>query len=153
MRISKSVAVLTMAIATDSTASLWVNIGVTGRSCAAKLGKLDAKFALCATGKNRSPIDLSGFVEAELKALKLDYKAGIAAIHNHGHAGLIDQAAARPSSTTDIPYKSITRRKFARRGRPYFRIEAVPFPFAEREQDQRQTVSARKPSGACRQGR
>ena len=48
-------------------------------------GKLDAKFALCATGKNQSPIDLGGFVEADLKPLKLDYKAGITEILNNGH--------------------------------------------------------------------
>ena len=65
-----------------------------GESAPSNWGQLDSKFALCASGKNQSPIDLSGFVEADMKALKLDYKAGSAAIHNHGHAGLIDQTGS-----------------------------------------------------------
>ena len=77
--------------------------GYQGEAAPQNWGKLDAKFALCANGKNQSPIDLSGFVEADLKPLKLDYKAGIADILNNGH-------------TIQINYA----RKFDRRERPRF---------------------------------
>jgi carbonic anhydrase len=46
---------------------------------------LDGKFAVCASGKNQSLIDLKAFIQADLKPLKLDYKAGIADILNNGH--------------------------------------------------------------------
>jgi carbonic anhydrase len=95
VRISKSLAALTMAIATGSAGvALGQHWSYEGEAGPQNWGKLDAKFALCATGKNQSPIDLSGFVEADLKPLKLTTKR-----------------AARTSSTTDIPYKSITRRE------------------------------------------
>lgn len=47
--------------------------------------KLDPKFVMCALGKNQSPIDISGFVEADLKPLKLAYTAGVSDIINNGH--------------------------------------------------------------------
>jgi carbonic anhydrase len=49
---------------------------------------------MCASGKNQSPIDLKGFVEADMKPLKLDYKAGSATIHNHGHTVQISQSGS-----------------------------------------------------------
>ena len=85
-------AVLMLAIGTPGTvlAQHW---GYQGDAAPQNWGKLDAKFALCATGKNQSPIDLGGFVEADLKPLKLDYKAGIADILNNGHTVQINYAS------------------------------------------------------------
>lgn len=54
--------------------------------------KLDAKFSVCASGKNQSPVDLKNFVEADLKPLKLDYKPGLADIVNNGHTVQINYA-------------------------------------------------------------
>ena len=50
--------------------------GYEGEAGPQNWGKLDVKFAACTSGKNQSPIDLKGFVEADMKPLKLDYKAG-----------------------------------------------------------------------------
>lgn len=66
--------------------------GYEGEAAPQNWSKLDAKFALCASGKNQSPIDLKGFVEADLKPLKLDYKAGVADILNNGHTVQINYA-------------------------------------------------------------
>jgi carbonic anhydrase len=63
-----------------------------GESAPSNWGKVDSKFALCASGKNQSPIDLSGLLKADLKALKLDYKAGIADIVNNGHTVQVNYA-------------------------------------------------------------
>lgn len=40
-----------------------------GEAAPANWGKLDPKFVMCALGKNQSPIDLAGFVEADLKQI------------------------------------------------------------------------------------
>ena len=55
--------------------------------------KLDAKFSVCASGKNQSPVDLKDFVEADLKPLKLDYKAGTSEILNNGHTVQVNYKA------------------------------------------------------------
>jgi carbonic anhydrase len=74
-------AVIVLATTGTALAQHW---GYDGEAGPQNWGK-DAKYAVCASGKNQSPIDLKGFVEADLKPLKLDYKAGIADILNNGH--------------------------------------------------------------------
>lgn len=46
--------------------------------------KLTPEFGACA-GKNQSPVDLSGFIEAELAPLQLSYAAGASGVVNNGH--------------------------------------------------------------------
>ena len=47
---------------------------------------------LCGIGRNQSPIDLAGLVEADLKAVKLVYTAGAAEILNNGHTVQVNYA-------------------------------------------------------------
>ena len=79
--------------------------GYEGEAGPQNWGKLDAKFAMCASGKNQSPIDLKGFVEADMKPLKLDYKAGIADIAHHGHAltDMVNNGHTLQGNSTSIP--------------------------------------------------
>lgn len=46
--------------------------------------KLTPEFGACA-GKNQAPVDLNGFVEADLAPLKLSYVAGASKVVNDGH--------------------------------------------------------------------
>ncbi len=46
--------------------------------------KLTPEFGACA-GKNQTPVNLSGFVKADLKPLKFSYKTGGSQILNNGH--------------------------------------------------------------------
>ena len=46
--------------------------------------KLQPEFGACA-GKNQSPIDVSGMIEAEMKPVRFDYKAGGHEVVNNGH--------------------------------------------------------------------
>ena len=95
MKISKLTMAMFMVMATGPTrVALGQHWGYGGEAAPQNWSTLDAKFALCASGKNQSPIDLRGFVQADLKPLKLDYKAGMAAIHNHGHTVQINQAGS-----------------------------------------------------------
>ncbi|MEN8130725.1 MAG: carbonic anhydrase family protein [Pseudomonadota bacterium] len=48
-------------------------------------GTLDAKFRACATGRNQSPIDLNGFIEADLKTIDFNYTTHATDILNNGH--------------------------------------------------------------------
>jgi carbonic anhydrase len=67
--------------------------GYSGEGGPENWSKVDPKNVMCATGKNQSPIDLAGFVEADLKSLKLDYKAGAGEVVNNGHTVQVNYAA------------------------------------------------------------
>jgi carbonic anhydrase len=67
--------------------------GYAGEAGPENWSKIDPKFAMCGLGRNQSPVDLAGFVEADLKPLKLDYKAGAAEILNNGHTVQVNYTA------------------------------------------------------------
>lgn len=110
MKISKLAIVLAMAMSIGSTeAVLAQHWGYEGEAGPQNWGKLDAKFALCASGKNQSPVDLKGFIEADLKPLKLDYKAGIGDILNNGHTVQINYA---PGSSLAVDGRAFELKQF-----------------------------------------
>jgi carbonic anhydrase len=88
-------------------------------------GKLDPKFALCASGKNQSPIDLKDFVEANLKPLKLDYKAGAAEILNNGHTVQVNYNAG---SSLGVDGVSFELKQFHFHAPSENKINGKPFP-------------------------
>ncbi len=47
--------------------------------------KIDKKFFMCKEGKNQSPINLTGFIESELSAIKFDYGLTSTEILDNGH--------------------------------------------------------------------
>lgn len=47
--------------------------------------ELDPAYGVCSSGRNQSPIDLAGFVEAELAAIEFSYGANATEILNNGH--------------------------------------------------------------------
>ncbi len=62
-------------------------------------GELCSEFRLCAIGKNQSPINLSGFVKADLAPLQLAYQCCGFEIVNNGHTV---QVNALPGSTLTV---------------------------------------------------
>jgi carbonic anhydrase len=54
--------------------------------------KLTPEFGAC-TGKNQSPINLTDFIEADLKPIKISYQAGGNEILNNGHTVQVNYAA------------------------------------------------------------
>jgi len=60
--------------------------------------KLSPEFSAC-NGKNQSPINLTGFIEAELDPITFNYKAGSSEILNNGHTVQIN---AVPGSSITI---------------------------------------------------
>ena len=48
--------------------------GYSGHEGPEHWGELSPKFATCSSGKSQSPINLSGFIEADLKPITFDYR-------------------------------------------------------------------------------
>jgi carbonic anhydrase len=66
--------------------------------------KLSPEYSACA-GKNQSPINLSGFIEAKLKPIAFNYKGGSAEILNNGHTVQINVLPASSISVDGIQFK------------------------------------------------
>jgi carbonic anhydrase len=79
----------TSGVASASDAEHWSYSGETGPE---NWAKLTPEFGAC-SGKNQSPINLTGFIEAELKPIKFSYQAGGNEILNNGHTVQINYAA------------------------------------------------------------
>ena len=80
---------------------------------------------MCASGKNQSPIDLKGFIEADLKALKLDYKAGVVDLVNNGHTVQINYA---PGSTLTVDGGAFELKQFHFHAPSENKINSKQFP-------------------------
>lgn len=65
--------------------------------------KLSPEFSAC-TGKNQSPINLTGFIEAELKPIKISYQAGGNEISNNGHTVQVNYATGSGISVDGIQF-------------------------------------------------
>lgn len=48
-------------------------------------GALDPAFSACAKGKNQSPVNLTGFIDADLPPITFDYHSAAGEIVNNGH--------------------------------------------------------------------
>jgi len=59
--------------------------GYRGKTGPDHWGHVDPVFALCANGNNQSPVDLSGFVEAELAPITFEYTSQATEMVNNGH--------------------------------------------------------------------
>lgn len=62
-----------------------IHWGYKGEGGPSNWGKLSAEYAMCGSGLNQSPINLSGFVEAELPPLTFNYSGMAVEILNNGH--------------------------------------------------------------------
>ena len=58
--------------------------GYSGENGPENWAKLTPEFGAC-TGKNQSPVNITGTIKADLKPLKFNYKAGESQILNNGH--------------------------------------------------------------------
>jgi carbonic anhydrase len=83
--------------------------GYEGEAGPANWSKIDPKFAMCALGRNQSPIDVTGFVEADLKPLKFAYAAAESEIVNNGHTVQVNYA---PGSTLTVDGKQFELKQF-----------------------------------------
>jgi carbonic anhydrase len=99
--------------------------GYSGEAGPESWSKIDPKFAMCALGRNQSPIDLAGLVEADLKPLKLGYRAGASDIVNNGHTIQVDYA---PGSTLTVDGRTFELKQFHFHAPSENRIGGKQFP-------------------------
>jgi len=99
--------------------------GYSGEAGPENWSKVDAKNVMCALGRNQSPIDLADFVEADLKPLQIDYKAGAAEIVNNGHTVQVNYA---PGSTLTLENRAFELKQFHFHAPSENRIGGKSFP-------------------------
>jgi len=66
--------------------------GYSGAEGPENWGDLSPTFTTCSAGKNQSPIDLTGFIETDLKPLSIQYQVGGNEILNNGHTVQVNYA-------------------------------------------------------------
>jgi len=72
-------------------------------------GSLDESYHMCGEGRNQSPIDLQGFVEADLAPITFDYESGATEILNNGHTVQVNYA---PGSTITVDGHTFELKQF-----------------------------------------
>lgn len=69
-----------------------VHWGYSGPEGPEHWGELSPEYRVCSEGKNQSPIDLSGFIEADLQPIAFTYQPGGGEVLNNGHTIQINYA-------------------------------------------------------------
>jgi len=87
--LAASVLVLAASTAFSSEKGHW---SYSGHSGPEHWGELDNKYEMCGKGRNQSPIDLTGFVEADLQNIDINYGTTATEILNNGHAIQVNYA-------------------------------------------------------------
>ena len=84
MKILMSVS-LTACFTSTAFASTETHWSYTGHEGPEYWGSLKPAYSVCASGKNQSPINLTGFIEADLTPIEFNYLAGGHEVVNNGH--------------------------------------------------------------------
>lgn len=108
-----------------STSALAQHWGYSGEAGPENWANVDPKFVLCELGRNQSPVDLTGFVEADLTPLDFDYSPGTVDIVNSGHTVQVDYAAG---STLTVAGRSFELKQFHFHSPSENHIDGKPFP-------------------------
>ena len=67
-----------------------VHWGYSGHGGPEEWGKLSSDYAVCGSGKNQSPINLTGMIEADLEPIKFNYRNVTLSVENNGHTIKVD---------------------------------------------------------------
>ncbi len=90
---SAALSLLASVLVSTSAFSAGTHWSYSGEEGPALWGQLDPEFATCATGKNQSPVNLTGMVEGELPKIDINYKTGGGEIVNNGHTIQVNYAS------------------------------------------------------------
>jgi carbonic anhydrase len=75
-----------------------------GENGADNWARLSPEFSAC-SGKNQTPIDLAGFIKADLKPIKFSYQTGGNEILNNGHTIQVNYAAGSGISVDETEFE------------------------------------------------
>jgi carbonic anhydrase len=98
-RVDLFVIVICLSIASFAYAGSKAHWGYTGHEGPEHWGSLDPAYAVCSTGKNQSPVNLTGMIESDLPPITINYKSGGHEIWNNGHS---IQVNYNPGSTITV---------------------------------------------------
>lgn len=103
-----------------------VHWGYEGEGGPEHWGELQPDYATCATGKNQSPINLTGFIESELPPLKFSYQAaGGHEILNNGHT---IQVNFNPGNEINLNGQIFTLKQFHIHAPSENQLQGASFP-------------------------
>ncbi len=102
-----------------------VKWGYTGKIGPVYWGSLSPEFEMCSKGKNQSPIDLKGFIEADLPELNFEDNGHAIYIENNGHA---IKVGVSPGTTVEIDGRKFTLLQFHFHSPSENLIEGRSFP-------------------------
>jgi carbonic anhydrase len=83
--------------------------GYSGHEGPEHWAELSAEYGTCASGKNQSPVNLSGMIEGNLPTMKINYNAGGNEVVNNGHTIQVNYAAG---STITVAGKTFELKQF-----------------------------------------
>ncbi|MEJ2045415.1 MAG: carbonic anhydrase family protein [Reinekea sp.] len=98
-------AVLIAASASSTFASEKSHWGYSGDEGPKNWAKLSPDYSFCGSGKNQSPINLTGFIESELSKINFNYKKGGNEILNNGHTIQVNYPAGSTISLNGHQYE------------------------------------------------
>ena len=78
--------------------------GYEGAGAPGNWGRMDEKFASCATGRMQSPIDIEYARGGQGQPLRFDYKASASDVQNNGHTVQVDYAPGNVVVVEGQPY-------------------------------------------------
>lgn len=99
--------------------------GYSGETGPEHWSTLDPEFVMCGLGRNQSPVDLGGLVEAELEPLDFAYQTGAVDIVNNGHTVQVNYA---PGSTLAVDGRTFELKQFHFHSPSENRIDGTQFP-------------------------
>lgn len=99
--------------------------GYTGQQGPEHWGQLAPEYALCTSGKNQSPVNLSGFVEAQLSDIGFDDPGQATEILNNGHTVQINYT---PGSTIEVDGHQFELKQFHFHSPSENRVDGRSYP-------------------------
>ena len=79
--------------------------GYSGKEGPKNWGKISKDYAICGSGKNQSPINLTGFISSDLQPIGFNYKPGGSEILNNGHTIQVNYPAGSTISVNGHEYE------------------------------------------------
>jgi carbonic anhydrase len=113
MRLNRSILATSLLVASVLTTSAvraeGAHWGYDGDNGPQHWGELDSAYGVCSTGKNQSPVDISGTIEGDLPEIAFSYSSNASNVVNNGHTVQVNYA---PGSTISVNGQQFELKQF-----------------------------------------